>query len=128
MLDDRLQSARDADPITAHDGRVFFARFVQETGVESLAVFCSELEHVSDLNRAADFQRLAAMRAWFAGRRQPQIAPLVDSDVAGDINVAQMEAVFVCARGHFRGPLQRFIRANLEIPCPDRAEASGVRF
>ena len=75
LLDDGLHGAGDADAVGTHDGGLLFARFVEEQGVEGLAVFGAELENVADFDGAADFQGLAAVDAGFARLGQTQIAP-----------------------------------------------------
>ena len=113
LLDDRLQRARDADAVAAHDRRLARAGLVQKRRVQLLAVFRAELEHVADFNRAADFQRLAAFRAGFAGGDGAQIKPIRHLDVALDGDVAQMETILVRAGGHAVRAAQTFIGKNL---------------
>ena len=92
-----------------------------------LAVFGAEFENVADFDGAPDAQGLAAIRTSLARLRQAQIAPLLDTNVAFDINVAQMKSVLVRARGHVGGAAQRLVRINRQILHAHRAQAAGMR-
>lgn len=100
LLDDRLQCPRDTDAIAAHDSGLAHTGLIQKGRAKLLTVFRTKLEHVADFNRPADFQRLAAIFAWFAGGNGSQIKPLRHLDVPLDGDVAEMETVFVCTSCH----------------------------
>ena len=61
-----------------------------------------------------------------AGPDEAQIGPLVHLDVARDVNVAEMESVFVRAGGHAGRALQGFIGMDGSIFYAYGAKAAGM--
>ena len=112
LLDNRLQRARDADAVAAHDRRLARTVHVEEGRIQLLAVFCAELENVADFNCAADFQCLATLHARLARADGSQIKPRRHLDVALDGDVLQMETVLVRAGGHVICAAQTFVGKN----------------
>ena len=82
---------------------------------------------MTDFNRALDAQGLAAFRARFSDTRQAQIAPFLDSDVALDIDLPEMEAVLVGASGHVGGTAKRLVRIDRKVLHAYRAKAAWSR-
>lgn len=98
LFDHGLEGAGDSDAVATHDGRAAFALFIKEEGAEAFAVFCAELEDVADFNGGTHLEGLAGLRAGFAGLDSAQVCPAVDWNVALNVDVAKVKAVFVGAR------------------------------
>src|SRR4051812_37422458 len=79
---------------------------------------------MSNFNRALDPQRLSANGTGFARDSRAQIRPFVGIDVATDLNIAQVKAIFIGAGGHVPSPMQSLVSDNCEfrdIDCPEAA-------
>src|SRR5436190_504666 len=109
LFEDGLQGAGHTDAVRAHNGRLLFAGGVKEQRPERLAVFGSQLEHVTDFDRPPDFERPTTAHTRFTSPYETQVCPMFHRDVALDRNVTEMEAVFIGACGHPAGTAQRFV-------------------
>ena len=97
LFDDRLQRAADADAVAAHDHQLALFLIVGVGRAVLLAVFRAELEHVANLDRAADLERLARLWTGFADAHPAKVAILRDREIARHVDLAQMVTVFVRA-------------------------------
>ncbi len=127
LLDHRLQRARHADAVAAHDARDAFAVFIEERRTERFAVFGAQLEHVADLDCAANLQRLSGLDAQLAGLDLAQIRPLADRDISLDVDVAQVVAVVVRAGNHTGAAAQNLVGVNWDAVDTNRAQATRLR-
>ena len=66
LLDGGGHDARHADAVAAHFHDLRLALRVQKGGFHSFGIFGAQLENVSDLDAATDFQRALAVRRWVA--------------------------------------------------------------
>ena len=97
LLDDRLQSACDADAVAAHDAERLGGVLVLVDGVESLGVLGAELEHLPHFNAAADGDLPAALGADVAFADDDEIGVAGDLRVALQIDVLEVVIVLVGA-------------------------------
>ena len=73
LLDGGGQNALDANAITAHDRRDFFAVFVEHARAHGFGIFVSELEDVADFDGGVDAKRGAAVGTGFARSNAAQV-------------------------------------------------------
>jgi hypothetical protein len=106
------------------DDRVAHTFLVLEAGAQRLGVLGAQLEDVTHLDGLADGQRGVAERAGLALLHLAQVEPLVHGDVAGQVHVAQVEAVLVGAGGHRGSAAQVLVGVDLEPGHAHRAQAS----
>ena len=85
-------------------------------------VFRAQLEDVAGLDAADDLERSAAVGARFARDHLAQVGPLVDGDVAFDVDTGPMPVVFVGPRGQAGPALERGIDNDPEPVDVDGSE------
>src|SRR5207253_8195072 len=90
LFDSCRDCASDAESVAAHDHELPLARFVEVGAVHRLRIFRAELEDVSDLDAAVDFERGAAARTRIAGEDSREIAVLRLHKIAARIRAAEV--------------------------------------
>lgn len=124
LFDHGLEGAGDSDAVATHNGRATFALVVEEEGAEAFAVFCAEFENVANFDGGAHLERLAGLRARFAGLDGAQVCPAVDLDVSLDVDVAKVKAVFVGARSESGAIAEHEVGADFQAVNADGAQTS----
>ena len=99
-FDHRGQVALDSDAVRTHHQRDALALGVLDRCPKRLGVLSALFEDVSDLDATEHLERLGADRARLTGGDGAKIEPLVDADVAVDVDAAQVVIVAVSAGGH----------------------------
>jgi hypothetical protein len=81
LFDGGGEDALDADAVTAHDGRDFFAVAVENASAHGVGILVAEFEDVSDFDGGVDAERRATVGAGFSGGNGAEV------DVGGGVEV-----------------------------------------
>ena len=98
LLDGRGDDARDADAVTAHLERESVAVFVEESRFHLVGVLGAQLEDMSDLDSAAQFQAALAVRARVACYHITDVRYFIrPGQVAAPVHAREVKAFVVRA-------------------------------
>ena len=122
-----MQRAGDPNAVATHDGGLLFAILSQEQRFQRIAVFCSQLEHVADFDRAPNLHWMTAFRARLAFFHQPEIGPLFHLHVAIRRYVPHVITILIRPGGHAFGAAQALVRVNRIFGNIHRSQAAGMR-
>ena len=114
-----------------------FAILRQHRCAHRIGILRAEFEDVTNLHRLENFERAGiAARTGFAGIDRAQVGPLIDLNVALDIDAAKVMVVFVGAGRHVAAALKREVGDDQQILafasarlclCAHPAQTAGAR-
>src|SRR6202044_1899906 len=112
-----------ADAEAAHDRLDRLAVRARHPDVQCVGVLVAELEDVAALDAALHLQAVPAVDTAVAGGDLAQVGPPADTDVALDVDTAQVGVVDVGAGEHAAAAAQGLVRHDRVITDTDRAQA-----
>src|SRR6185295_10732231 len=106
----------DPDAVAAHDNRNFFAIGGQHGRTHRFGILRAEFEDVTNLHALENFER-AIVTAWTSLARTycSEVSPLIDFDIAFDVDATNVMVVFVGAGGHVATALETLVGNYHEV-------------